>query len=309
MARMYTNQKTHLSVVSGKITAIGEDRKSLTVETQVFNRDESVRAYEKTSIAFTTQVPIEEDAKVGDNVTVAGFEQVDMINETSQWVAGYVSTKNDSFQYKTLAVVNGEVTFARYVDEIGEDGKPNMTKERMGADGSVVAPKAKSPHFDIGVATQEQDGEGGTKRVLHIVKAYPDPVKDAQGNIDPTKKNFDKIEALKKRFANFDKETNPMRVTIATQPGTVSSNVREYNGNTYENNYNNHMGVYSLDIEYLKERTRGQEAPAATTAAPAQEEQTPAAPTTEQTEAPAPAPAPTAAPPAEDDIESYFSIN
>lgn len=300
MARMYTNQKTKLSVVSGRITAIGDDRKSLTVETEVFNKADDVRKYEKTSIEFTTQVPIEDAAKVGSLVTVAGFEQVDMLNETSQWVAGYVSTGNDSFQYKTLAVVNGEVTFARYVDELGEDGKPNMTKERMGADGSTVAPKPKSPHFDIGVATKETDGEGGTKRVLHIVKAYPEPVKDAQGNIDPSKKNYDKIEVLKKRFANFDKETNPMRVTIATQPGTVSSSTREWNGSTYENNYNNHMGVYALDIEYLKEKELQKEQSASgERKAPDAVEQAPA----ESAEEFQPVPAMT-----ESDIESMFSI-
>lgn len=216
--KIYTNQKTKMSVVSGVVLAISDDRKSVTIKTQEFNRDEKVRAYEDKEMVFEAPQPVAENVVVGKSVTICGYEQIDMMAGSSKWVAGYVSAGNESFEFKTLAVVNGDVVYARYNEEKNEDGTPKMTKERMGADGKIIPAKAKTPHFDIGVSTIDAEG----KRVLHTVKAYPDPVKGKDGQIVEGQKSFDKIETLKKRFANFDKESNPMRVTIATQPDRKS---------------------------------------------------------------------------------------
>lgn len=295
--KIYTNQKTKMSVVSGVVLAISDDRKSVTIKTQEFNRDEKVRAYEDKEMVFEAPQPVAENVVVGKSVTICGYEQIDMMAGSSKWVAGYVSAGNESFEFKTLAVVNGDVVYARYNEEKNEDGTPKMTKERMGADGKIIPAKAKTPHFDIGVSTVDAEG----KRVLHTVKAYPDPVKGKDGQIVEGQKSFDKIETLKKRFANFDKESNPMRVTIATQPGQISTSTNEYDGKVYENTYSNHMGIYSLDIEYTKarEKDKGDEE-----VTPSNENTTPVAPTS----------TPVVTTPAvdenkEDDMDELFAIN
>lgn len=307
--KMYTNTKTKMSVVSGPVLTISDDRKSITVKTQEFNNDS--RKYEDKEIAFETPQPIAENVAVGKSVTVVGYEQIDMMAGTSKWVSGYVSAGNESFEFKTLAVVNGDVVYARYNEEKNEDGSPKMTKERMGADGKTVPSKPKTPHFDIGVSTMESDGEGNQKRVLHTVKMYPDPVKDKDGHLVDGQKNFDKIESMKKRFANFDKESNPMRVTIATQPGQISTSTKEYNGKVYDNTYSNHMGIYSIDIEYTKAREQNKEASNATPLA-AEQEQAPVeatAPTPEPTQAPQAPQTDVPTPVVEDDMDELFAIN
>ena len=48
--KIYTNQKTKMSVVSGKALAVSDDRKTLTVKTQEFNRDTKV--YEDKEMVF-----------------------------------------------------------------------------------------------------------------------------------------------------------------------------------------------------------------------------------------------------------------
>lgn len=293
--KFYTNQKTKMSVVSGQVLAISDDRKSLTVKTQEYNRDSKTNVDKE--ITFETQLPIAENIVVGKSVSICGYEQIDMMAGASKWVAGYVSAGNESFEYKTLAVVNGDVVYARYNEEKNEDGSPKMTKERMGADGKTIPSKAKSPHFDIGISTI--DGEG--KRVLHTIKAYPDPVKGKDGAIVEGQKNFDKIETLKKRFENFDKETNPMRVTVVTQPGQISTSTKEYNGQVYENTYANHMGIMSLDIEYTKTREKNKDAvPAPEQESASSEVEQPTATTTST---------PAQAPVVEDDMDELFSIN
>lgn len=288
--KMYTNQKTKMSVVSGNVLAISDDRKSLTVKTQEFDRDSKVNVDKE--MTFETSLPVAENVVVGKSVTIAGYEQIDMMAGTSKWVAGYVSAGNESFEFKTLAVVNGDVVYARYNEEKNEDGSPKMTKERMGADGKTIPSKAKSPHFDIGVSTIDAEG----KRVLHTIKVYPDPVKGKNGEIVEGQKNFDKIETLKKRFENFDKDTNPMRVTIATQPGQISTSTKEYDGKVYENTYSNHMGCMSLDIEYIKTREKNKSTtPAKESASNEVEQET--------------TPAPATNPVVEDDMDELFSIN
>ena len=257
MAGIYASKNAKVSVISGKVTAVGADKKSFSVESQEYLFEKKERQNKTFDFKLANDLMVlADDVEVGKFVTIMGYEKVSMgmmeEEEESQWVAGYVSVGNESFDFKQLSVVNGDVVFARYNDEIGEDGKPNMKPERMGPDGQMIPAKARVPHFDVGVSVIDKEGN----RVLHIIKAYPDPIKDKDGKVVEGKKNFDKIETYKKRFGNFDKETNPMRVTIVTQPGTYSSSTREYNGNTYENHYCNHMGIRFLDIEYLREKAQ-----------------------------------------------------
>jgi hypothetical protein len=161
-----------------------------------------------------------------------------------------------------VAVVSGQVMFARYNDEIDKvTGEHRLTK----------AGTQKKPHFDISIAVGN-----GAERVLHTVRAYGDSTQSAQN-----------------RMANFDRTENPVYATIVTQPGESYTTTNEHNGRTYHNTNMSHIGLNSLDIiftkdlvkEGSKEAAPAQEAPAAAAgqAAPAQ---------TVAQEAPAPAPAP-----------------
>ena len=294
--KTYNNQKTKMTVFSGKVVSVSDDRTSVTIETLEYDRDS--RTNNKKEFTFASTQPIASDAAPGKLITIVGYEQIDMMAGTSTWMAGYLSCGNESFEFKTLAVVNGNVVYARYNEEKNEDGTAKMTKERTGADGVLIPSKEKSPHFDIGVSTVESDGAGGTRRVLHTMKAYPEPVKDNAGNVIPGQKNFKKIEGLKKAFARFDKVENPMRVTIVTQPGQISTMEREYEGKMQTSTFSNHMGVNSLDIEFLKEmeREQSQGATQNTPAHPAPLPELTPAPAPTPTPIPVPTPAPVASP-------------
>lgn len=251
MAKIYRPQKGQFYVVSGVVKAVSEDKMKITVASEVYNKAE--KKAEPEEITFTCRTPVDEFCKENALVTVVAFDNVDPMTMETASNAAYVSTGNKSFTVQDISVVNGEVVYARYNEEKDENGNPNMTKPRMGADGKEIPAKEKSPHFDIAVTAYDNDGEGNVKKVLHIIKQYPATIKDKNGNV--TGKDSSEIEKLKKRFASFDRTENPMRVTIVTRPGQESvGKPREYNGQTYTDNYNNHMGVRSLDIELIKER-------------------------------------------------------
>ena len=276
--KVYANKASGMTIISGKITAI--DGNKVSIATQEYKRDAATNtgSYENITIDGVAVKGINEDAKVGDSVTAVGQQQMNFETGENEWKFIKVSTKNASLTLPKIAVIAGDVVYARYNEEKDANGNPNMTKERTGPDGKIIPAKAKSPHFDIGVSTMEPDENGGERRVLHTIKVYPDPVKDKDGNVIEGKKNFDKIDSLKKRFANFNKETNPIRVTVVSQPGTYSTSQREYNGQTYDNTYCNHMGVYSIDLDYLKTREQAKETPAPAkeeTPAPAPEQENP----------------------------------
>ena len=249
MAKMYTNQNTHLIVASGEITEVAADRMSFKLKTQSYDR--ATKESHETVIEWKCATALADDIAPGKRAAVCGMENTDLFNPANNgYQAGYVSAGNGFFDFKDLAVVNGDVVFARYNEEKNEDGSPKMTKERTGADGALIPAKAKKPHFDIGISTEETNEAGEKIRVLHTTKCYA------------FKGDTSQIDRYKKLFANFDRESNPVYATIVTAPGVADSRVVERDGKTYTNHYAGHMGIKSLDVEYTKVREKEQ-APAA----------------------------------------------
>lgn len=246
MSKFYENHKTHLAVISGKVKSIAPDRMSVVVQTSKYDREE--KREDAFDVTIHSSTPIADSVAVGKNITACSYHDV----PTDRDIALYLSSDNGAFEHGGLAVISGNVVYARYNEEKNEDGTPKMTSRRVGADGAEIPPKPRTPHFDIAVSANTPDENGGSKKVLYIVKEYPFKSGDT---VDTSK-----IDRHKKLFANFDRETNGAYVTIATSPGAVSSVVREYNGREYVNTYSNHMGIYSLDVMYEKERTRDKSA-------------------------------------------------
>ena len=165
MAKIYENQKTHLTTCSGEVTEISADRLSFKIKSQKYNRE--TKKNEEEIKEWKGATPLPESVKVGKNATAVGCyvaNPLDPASEGSQ--AAYVSAENESFEYKTLAVVNGQIVFARYNEEKNEDGTPKMKKERLGADGVMIPAEPRKPHFDIGISTKETDESGQEIRVL-----------------------------------------------------------------------------------------------------------------------------------------------
>ena len=242
--KIYDNKKTGLSTISGKIESISDDMLNLTVKTQVY--DAATKTRNDTSVPVSLESTFEENASVGQNITVVGFKNP----RTKSYDAMFVSTGSGSFDYDALSVVSGDVIFAGYNEEKNEDGSVKMSREYTTASGEVVAPHAKKPHFDIGIATIEpdpsSDKEGATRRVTHIVKVYAR--KDKDGNIDSSS-----VETVKKLFNNYNYKENPAHVTIVTAPGQeFTRETVGKDGRTYINPTVNHLGYRSLDVEYTK---------------------------------------------------------
>lgn len=248
MPRFYKNNKTNTTVMTGTVVKVADDRMSFVLKSQEYNRANSANVDKE--ILIRSNTPIEEDIVAEQYITCVGYIIPDPENaEGTTAQAMYISNKDQSWDYKTLSVVNGTVLFANYVEEKNEDGTPKMTRERTDKDGNVVPPKAKAPHFDIGIQTREDDGNGGTKRVLHTIKLYAYKGDTAQ------------IDRMKKLFKTFDKENNPCYASVVTQPGQESSQVKEYNGKEYTNFYCQHMGISSIDVVFTKERVQQKETP------------------------------------------------
>lgn len=258
--RIYKNNKTSTNVMTGEVKKVSDDRMSFVLKTQEYDKANKTNVDKE--ILIRSNTPIEEDVVIGQNITCVGYIIPDPTNpEGTTAQAMYISNKDQSWDYKTLSVVNGAVSFARYVDEKNEDGTPKMTKEFMDKDGNMVPPHAKAPHFDIGIQTKEDDEQGGTKRVLHTIRLYA------------YKGDTKQIDRMKTLFKNFDKENNPCYATVVTQPGQETSQIREYNGKEYTNFYCQHMGISSIDVVFTKDREQKKEA---VVEAPKQETSAPA---------------------------------
>jgi len=247
MAKLYESKKTHMTIASGKVTAISPARDAITVETNKY--DNATKTNAVVQIEFKSATPITDELAVGKNVTVCGFYSINPLDPSKEgFQAISISPGNQCFEYSSIAVLDGDVVFANFNEEKNKDGSPRMTKERTGADGAIIPPKERKPHFDIGINVPSVEEDGSTKRTLHVVSAYP------YGD------DMSKIERYKKLFANYDPKENPAKATIVTAPGRESSSTKEFEGRTYVNHYSNHMGINSLDVTYEKERTKTQPA-------------------------------------------------
>lgn len=229
MSKMYTNQKTGLTVVSGKVKTKSDDGKNITVGVQQRNVEKNI--YEFVDVTLTAPVPVEGIA-VGDYITATGFKasggriNIDTINHENAYI-----------EAEGFGVLSGEVLFANKSDEIDKTtGQPRLTQ----------AGSPKKPHFDITVAVGK-----GNDRVTHTVKIY---------NI----KDQDNIGRYEKLFANFNRESNPMYVSIVTKAENASSYMRETkdkSGRIWQNQCMSHLGMNSLDVNFIngKERANDKE--------------------------------------------------
>lgn len=223
MSKVYTNQKTGLAVASGRVKAISEDAKSITIGVQQYVKDgEGNGHYESTDIVLVASVPVEGIAE-NDLVTATGFKagagriNIDTINHENAYV-----------EAEGFGIISGEVLFANKNDEIDkETGEPRLTG----------AGTPKKPHFDITVAVGT-----GKERVNHTVKVY---------NV----KDQDNIGRYEKLFANFDRNENPVYVSIVTRVENASPYMKETKdkqGRIWQNQYMSHMGINSLDANFVK---------------------------------------------------------
>lgn len=252
MSKIYRNQSSGITVVSGKIKSIAEDRMVMVVTTDDYDR--TAKKNNPVDLTISSGVPFEEEFKAGYSVTAAGYQ-----HGKGVIAAEAVFTGNDSYETQDLAVVTGLVKFARMNEEKNADGSAKMKQ-----DGTTP----RKPHYDVTITVKE-----GDKWVDHVIKIY-------EGNIEEGKKSqMEKAEAL---FKNFDKETNRIRATFVTTPGQAYHYTVNKDGKEYVNYGCSHMGYKSLDVEFLdtKEKTQGTpavEKPQTQNAQPAQEpmQQTP----------------------------------
>lgn len=224
MSKCYTNQATGLTVISGIVKSVSEDRKEITVTAQEYVKaaKEGERgSFEEKDVVLRAPVPVE-DLQAGDLATATGFKAgAGKINIDT------ISSQNSYIEAEGLGVLSGKVLFANVQTEIDrETGQPRLTQ----------AGNPKKPHFDITVATGS-----GQDRVTHTVKIYN------------TKEN-DNIARYERLFANFDREKNPIYVSIVTKAANAQAYMRESKdkqGRIWQNQCMSHMGANSIDVTFL----------------------------------------------------------
>ena len=181
--------EAQLTVISGIVKSVSEDRKEITVTAQEYVKaaKEGERgSFEEKDVVLRAPVPVE-DLQAGDLATATGFKAgAGKINIDT------ISSQNSYIEAEGLGVLSGKVLFANVQTEIDrETGQPHLTQ----------AGSPKKPHFDITVATGS-----GQDRVTHTVKIYN------------TKEN-DNIARYERLFANFDREKNATLQTRETIGG------------------------------------------------------------------------------------------
>lgn len=239
--KKYHNRKSNIDVISGVVKAISEDRKLFTVATKEIKQDGSSNDLE---FEVNSREPIDEHIKVGDNITTVTKVISDPVTFIDAVHAMSVAKYNNCFEYQDVAVISGDVRFASYNAEKDENGNPKMTKEYVTASGETKAPKAKTPHFDVSINVPEKTEDGGTQYVLHTVKVYE------------TANNQKQIDRLKKTFKNFDAEKNGIYATLVTSPGNSFTRTNTKNDKEYVNHYCTHMGVSSMNFEFLNSKQK-----------------------------------------------------
>lgn len=236
MAKIYENQKSHVTTVSGQIVSVDADRMGMQVKSSKWNAGE--KKMEDQVVNVKSAVQLEADVAVGNNVTFCGFFNPVM----KAYQAMNIMIKSGCFEMNELAVVRGEVVKAEMNEEKNADGS-----NKLKADG-----KPRKPHYDIKITTTEPNpasDKGETMRVLHTIRVYAMTGKD--GNV-----NTANLDRVKKIFNNYNRSENPATVTVVTSPAPSETRENEYNGKVYTNTYVNHMGFKSIDVEWGKERTQ-----------------------------------------------------
>ena len=249
--RVYKNQDTGLTVTTGTIKSIADDRLSCVVTSETW--DKSAKQTAEVDVTARSPIALEDKFKPGYRVTMVGYSHGKNLVDVD-----LITGSNEIFETPELAVVTGFVRSARLNPEKNEDG---TTKFK--ADG--VTPK--KPHFDVSITVKDDDG----KYINHVIKVYDYATE--KGKKTP-------IERAQAAFKDFDAENNRIVATFVTQPGETRSWVSTKNGKEYVNYTCDHLGYRFMDLERVDERERTQDAPTKATA-----------PTPAQTNYVAPAPA------------------
>lgn len=229
-------RKTGIIVVSGEVKSIEPAQngaKKVVFIVKEYNKQSHELEDKEISV---TSSNVTDAVAVGSIATAAGY----------QWGAGnimgtYISAgPHVECVDNDIEIVSGLVNKAVYKSELNEDGSPRLKR-----DGTP-----RKPHFDISVVIPDEEGH----RVFHIVKVYNfNKKEDSQ---------LSNIEKMQKRFADFkDKDSTPIECTIVTAPGQIRPWESEYNGQVYQNYCCDHMGVFSMDLNFLFSRERDNERP------------------------------------------------
>lgn len=226
--KIYNRRKTGLNIVSGPVKAIEPAQngaQKVTIEVEEY--DTGSKSTVKSEVTATSNV-VSDGLVVGAIATAVGY----------QWgkgaiMASYISVGPHVESMEDVEIISGLVQKAVYKDELNEDGSPKLKRDNT----------PRKPHFDISVLIPDEEGH----RVSHIVKVY-NFSKSEDGKLS-------NIERMQRRFNGFkDKDSTPIECTIVTAPGTVRSWESEFKGKVYQNYCCDHMGVISLDLNYLYEK-------------------------------------------------------
>ena len=237
MSKIYSNQTSGVTVVSGKIKSISDDRCVMVITSSEYDRNAKVN--NEADINVSSEIPFDEMYRVGYNATAVGYKR-----GKGTIVAETVCIGNDTCETQDLAIVQGTVRFASLNEEKNADGTPRLNGKG----------EPKKPHFDITVVVKEDD-----KYVNHVVKVYAG------------KEDSKQLDAVQKLFNNYNPEVQKTVVSIVTQPGDRRTSTVTKNGQEYVNNYCYHMGYRSLDIlDRIQVKEKEASAPAQTQAAPSQ---------------------------------------
>lgn len=243
-------QKDGITVASGKIKDISDDRMHIVLATQDYNKTDKKNVDMDMNIVL--QIPLDDSMKKGFDVTVAGYP-----HGKGTFMAETILSGNDIYQTEDLTILTGFIASTRLNEEKNEDGSPKMKR-----DGTTP----RKPHYDISIAVTEEG-----HKVWHQIAVY-----------DNEKYNKDAIEKAKRLFDKFDKKSNRIKVTFVTRPGETTSYVTHgANGQEYTNYSCRHMGYQSVDIDYVDQKERTKTTPVSEKSTPAPEMPAPA---------PAPAP-------------------
>lgn len=261
--KSYSPTKSTVSITSGVISSISDDRKTVEVNTRGKNDDNQLVPMTFTAMSRDA---LDQSYQVGSRITMMTkiISDMDTFEDRNAILKISTDAASQEFSFKDLSMLSGYVKFARYVDEKNPDGTPKMTKEFTSSDGKTVPAHAKKPHFDISidVITPSEDGQS-SKHVLHTVRCY-----DFERKGKAPEKS--QIEMLRKNFSdnyNFKTADKAIFATIATTPGKDGSYQKVVDDKEYTNYTCTHMGIKSIDIEFEKVKEKEQPSQSA----PAQE--------------------------------------
>ena len=221
----YSNRKSGLNVVTGKVKEINDNSFVMTV-----NSFDSNKQAVTEEITINGKLP--EGIKAGFEVTAVGYQA-----GPNRYTAEQVMNGNMSFERDGIAVITGFVKSAKLNDEKDESGV--QKKNQKGVD--------KKPHFDLTVVTKD-----GDKYVSHRIKIYnseqnPDAIEKAQ-------KQYGKVGEIRTDKESNTEYVNSIRGTFITGEG----NSYEFNRDGRTDYYCDHLGLTKADYDYVRTQPREQ---------------------------------------------------